>query len=330
MSLNYLVVGGAGYIGSHMVKALLQAGHEVVTLDDLSTGHREAVIGGKFIHGSLADESLLDSVFASHRFGAVLHFASFIQVGESVVQPAKYYTNNVSNTLNLLNAMVHHGVRNFVFSSTAAIFGEPQYVPIDERHRVAPINPYGASKAIVEQVLRDYDHAYGLKSICLRYFNACGADPDGELGERHHPETHLIPLALQAASGRGKDLRLFGRDYDTPDGTCIRDYIHIADLCQAHLLALEHLKKSDTSAAFNLGNGTGFSVAEVISAVERVTGVKLRVVESARRNGDPARLVADAVLAKNTLGWKPQYAELDLIIAHAWAWEQKQAAYGNA
>lgn len=329
MSFKYLVVGGAGYIGSHMVKALLQAGHHVVTLDDLSTGYRDAVIGGEFIHGGLADEALLDRVFAAHRFDAVLHFASFIQVGESVAQPAKYYTNNVANTLNLLNAMVRHSVHNFVFSSTAAIFGEPQYVPIDEKHNVAPINPYGVSKAMVEQVLRDYDRAYGLKSVCLRYFNACGADPQGELGERHQPETHLIPLALQTLSGRRKDLTLFGRDYDTPDGTCIRDYVHIVDLCQAHLLALEHLKKSAASAAFNLGNGEGFSVAEVIAAVERVTGRTVPIVEGARREGDPARLVADASLVRKILGWKPQYAALDLIIAHAWAWEQKQAAHGS-
>ena len=326
MIKKYLVVGGAGYIGSHMVKTLLQAGHEVVTLDDLSTGYGDAVLGGELVIGSLADELLLDSVFESNHFDAVLHFASFIQVGESVAQPAKYYTNNVSNTLNLLNAMVRHKVRNFVFSSTAAIFGEPSYVPIDEKHAVAPINPYGTSKAMVEQILRDYDRAYGLKSICLRYFNACGADPEGELGERHQPETHLIPLALQTVAGRRQALTLFGRDYDTPDGTCIRDYVHIVDLCQAHLLALDHLRISDTSAAFNLGNGEGFSVAEVIAAVERVTGSKVAIVEGARREGDPARLVADATLARNTLGWKPQYAELDTLIAHAWAWEQKQAA----
>jgi UDP-glucose 4-epimerase len=326
MSSKYLVVGGAGYIGSHMVKTLFQAGHEVVTLDDLSTGYRDAVTGGEFIQGSLADAQLLDTVFASSHFDAVLHFASFIQVGESVTQPAKYYANNVVNTLNLMNSMVRYGVNNFVFSSTAAIFGEPQYVPIDEKHAIKPINPYGVSKAMVEQMLQDYDRAYGLKSVCLRYFNACGADPQAELGERHQPETHLIPLALQTLSGKRDSLTLFGRDYATPDGTCIRDYVHIVDLCQAHLLALDYLKLSNSSAAFNLGNGTGFSVAEVIAAVERVTGKKVPIVEGARRAGDPARLVADSTLAKNTLGWKPQYADLDLIIAHAWAWEQKQAA----
>jgi UDP-glucose 4-epimerase len=309
-----------------MIKTLLQAGHEVVTLDDLSTGYRDAVTGGEFIQASLADAQLLDTIFSSRHFDAVLHFASFIQVGESVTQPAKYYANNVVNTLNLMNAMVRYGVNNFVFSSTAAIFGEPQYVPIDEKHAIKPINPYGVSKAMVEQMLQDYDRAYGLKSVCLRYFNACGADPQAELGERHQPETHLIPLALQTLSGKRDSLTLFGRDYDTPDGTCIRDYVHIVDLCQAHLLALEYLKLSNSSAAFNLGNGTGFSVAEVIAAVERVTGKKVPIVEGARRAGDPARLVADSTLAKNILGWEPQYADLDLIIAHAWAWEQKQAA----
>lgn len=329
MGSKYLVVGGAGYIGSHMVKTLLQAGHDVVTLDDLSTGFRAAVVGGEFIRGSLAEEMMLERVFAAHRFDAVLHFASFIQVGESVVHPAKYYNNNVANTLNLLNAMMRHGVHNFVFSSTAAIFGEPQYVPIDEKHTVSPINPYGTSKAIVEQVLRDYDRAYGLKSICLRYFNACGADPEGELGERHQPETHLIPLALQAVSGNRSNLTLFGRDYDTPDGTCIRDYVHIVDLCQAHLLAIEHLKRSNTSAAFNLGNGGGFSVAEVIASVERVTGGKVPVIDGERRAGDPARLVADSTLARDVLGWKPRFPELDTIIAHAWAWENGDVAPMN-
>lgn len=327
MSGKYLVVGGAGYIGSHMVKALLRAGHEVVVLDDLSTGYQDAVVGGEFVRGSLADEPLLDELFRAHRFAAVLHFASFIQVGESVIHPAKYYTNNLANTLNLLNAMVRHEVRNFVFSSTAAIFGEPQYVPIDEKHPVAPINPYGVSKAMVEQVLRDYDRAYALKSVCLRYFNACGADPEAELGERHQPETHLIPLALQTLSGRRKNLTLFGRDYATPDGTCIRDYVHIVDLCSAHLLALDYLHTRASSAAFNLGNGEGFSVASVVAAVERVTGQAVPIVEGARREGDPARLVADAQMARSVLGWQPQYADLDTIIAHAWAWEQKQAKH---
>ena len=341
-----LVAGGAGYIGSHMVKQLLRTGYAVTTLDDFSTGYRDAVLGGELVEGSLADVALLDSLFAAQHFDAVLHFASFIQVGESVLQPAKYYTNNLTNTLNLLNAMVKHGVHRFVFSSTAAIFGEPQYAPIDEQHPIAPINPYGSSKAMVEQVLRDYDKAYGLKSVCLRYFNACGADPEGELGERHDPETHLIPLALQAVSGRRGALTVFGSDYDTPDGTCIRDYVHIVDLCQAHVQALVLLGcgagfnpaggsrdlppvarptgEAGNSYAFNLGNGEGFSVAEVIEAVGRVSGRPVPVIEGPRRAGDPARLVADSTLARQVLGWQPQYAELDTIIKHAWAWEMKR------
>ncbi len=320
--MNILVVGGAGYIGSHMVKRL-RGGHAVTTLDDFSTGFRDAVSGGALVAGSLADAALLDRVFAEGHFDAVMHFASFIQVGESVARPSKYYANNLVNTLNLLNAMVKHAVSCFVFSSTAAIFGEPQYVPIDEAHPVAPINPYGASKAMVEQVLRDYDKAYKLRSVCLRYFNACGADPEGELGERHEPETHLIPLALQAVSGRRGPLTVFGRDYDTPDGTCIRDYVHVADLCEAHVRALEWLSAGGASAAFNLGNGAGFSVAEVVAAVGRVTDVPVPVVEGARRAGDPARLVADSRLAREVLVWQPRYGDLDTIISHAWQWEQK-------
>jgi UDP-glucose 4-epimerase len=321
--LSVLVVGGAGYIGSHMVKRLRQDDYSVTTLDDFSTGHRDAVVGGKLIEGSLEDTELLERVFAEGNFDAVFHFASFIQVGESVAQPAKYYANNLVNTLSLLNAMLKHGVFRFVFSSTAAIFGEPQYVPIDEKHAVAPINPYGASKAMVEQVLRDYDKAYGLRSICLRYFNACGADPDGELGERHDPETHLIPLALQAVSGRRGALTVFGRDYDTPDGTCIRDYVHVADLCDAHVKALQWLESNGASAAFNLGNGSGFSVAEVLGAVSRVTGNSVPIIEGSRRAGDPACLVADSTQAHQMLGWKPRYGNLDTIISHAWTWEKK-------
>lgn len=317
-----LVVGGAGYIGSHMVKMLLAAGHEVVIFDDLSAGHRDAVLGGEFVLGSLAEPAALDAVFARQTFDGVMHFASFIQVGESVSDPARYYRNNVSNTLNLLDAMVRHSVQALVFSSSAAVFGEPEYVPIDETHPRRPLNPYGMSKWMVERILADYDRAYGLKSVCLRYFNAAGADPDGQLGERHHPETHLIPLALQAAAGRRPNITIFGRDYDTPDGTCIRDYVHVADLCQAHLLALEQLWSGTGSAAYNLGNGAGFSVQEVIAAASRVTGCPIPVAYSERREGDPAKLVADSRLAQQALGWAPRYAELETIIAHAWRWEQ--------
>lgn len=321
--MRVLVVGGAGYIGSHMVKMLLAHGHNVITFDNLSSGHRDAILGGEFVLGDLADQAALDEVFTQHRPEAVMHFASFIQVGESVRKPDMYYRNNFSNTLNLLDAMVAHGVRHFIFSSTAAVFGEPDYVPIDEEHPNRPVNPYGRSKWMVEQVLADYDYAFGLKSVCLRYFNAAGADPEGLLGERHNPETHLIPLILQAASGRRSNIQVFGRDYDTPDGTCIRDYIHIVDLCSAHLLALQYLADGGASERLNLGNGSGFSVQQVIDNVEKVTGHKVKVIDGPRRAGDPARLVADATRARMKLGWKPEFAELETIVAHAWAWEYK-------
>jgi UDP-glucose 4-epimerase len=321
--MKILVVGGAGYIGSHMVKRLGQLGCRVTTLDNLSAGHRDAVLCGEFVHGDMADRALLNQVFAQGQFDAVMHFASFIQVGESVLAPAKYYANNVVNTLQLLDVMLAHGVKQFIFSSTAATFGEPQYVPMDEAHPQKPINPYGRTKLIVEQVLADYDTAYGLQSVCLRYFNAAGADPEGQLGERHEPETHLVPLVLQVASGRRAHLAVFGRDYDTPDGTCIRDYIHIVDLCEAHWLALQHLAKGGGSEAFNLGNGNGFSVQEVIDTAMQVTGRPIAVQDGPRRAGDPARLVADATRARQVLGWQPQYADLAAIVAHAWQWETR-------
>jgi UDP-glucose 4-epimerase len=321
--MNILVVGGAGYIGSHMVKMLLGAGYQVVTLDSLVGGYRDAVLGGEFVLGDLADTALLNDLFCRHRFDGVMHFASFIQVGESVREPARYYRNNVTNTQNLLEAMVAHGVRNFIFSSTAAIFGEPRYTPIDEKHPAAPINPYGHSKLMVEQMLADFDSAYGLKSICLRYFNAAGADPDGELGERHEPESHLIPLILQAASGRREAISVFGRDYPTTDGTCIRDYIHIVDLCDAHMLALDQLTTGGESAAYNLGNGNGYSVQQVIDVAERVSDRSIKVIEAPRRAGDSAVLVADATLARKMLGWQPRFGDLDAIVGHAWAWELK-------
>jgi UDP-glucose 4-epimerase len=316
-----LVVGGAGYIGSHMVWLLGQKGVDVVTLDNLSSGHRDAVLHGRFVHGDIADRLMLDKVFREHKFDAVMHFASFIQVGESMQDPAKYYQNNVVNTLNLLNVMCAHGVDKFIFSSTAAIFGEPGYSPIDEAHPKRPINPYGWSKLMVEQALADYDRAYGLKSVCLRYFNAAGAHPDGLLGERHDPETHLIPLVLQAASGRRPNVTVFGRDYDTPDGTCIRDYVHILDLAEAHWLALQYLQSSGETSAFNLGNGNGYSVSEVIQAAGRVSGETIAIQEGRRRPGDPARLVANANKIKAELGWRPVHTGLDAIVEHAWRWE---------
>ena len=321
--MKILVVGGAGYIGSHMVVRLLQENVDVTTFDNLSGGYRDSVLGGNFIEGDLADINLLDKVFNENDFDAVMHFASFIEVGESIISPAKYYFNNVTNTQNLLDVMVKHGVMNFVFSSTAAIFGEPQYVPIDEKHQMNPINPYGRTKLIVEHMLADYDRAYGLKSVALRYFNAAGADPETRIGERHLPESHLIPLVLQAASGRRKSISIFGQDYDTPDGTCVRDYIHICDLCEAHLLAIETLQSSHESAAFNLGNGNGFSVKEVIDTAMLVTGREIPVEIAKRRVGDPARLVADASLARKKLNWEPLFSSLETIVEHAWLWEKK-------
>lgn len=320
--MKVLIVGGAGYIGSHMVQMLLARGHEPVVFDNLATGYREAVVGAPLVEADLADTSALDRIFAAHRFDGVMHFASFIQVGESVRDPAKYYRNNVANTLNLLDAMRRHGVGNFIFSSTAAIFGEPDYVPIDETHPQRPINPYGFSKYVIERALADYDQAYALRSVCLRYFNAAGADPQARIGERHEPETHLIPLVLQAASGRRAHIQVFGHDYDTPDGTCVRDYIHVVDLCEAHLLALDRLRAGAASSAYNLGNGSGFSVQEVIACAERVTGMQIAHMDAHRRAGDPARLVADSRLARSELGWKPRYDALQAIIEHAWKWER--------
>jgi UDP-glucose 4-epimerase len=316
-----LVVGGAGYIGSHMVKALLAGGYRVVTLDNLSTGYRDAVLGGKFVLGDMNDRALLRTVFADHDISAVMHFASYIQVGESVKEPSKYYENNVTNTLTLLDAMIEKNIQRFIFSSSAAVYGNPVRMPIDEDHPKAPINPYGRSKWIVEQILSDYETAYGLKSVSLRYFNAAGADPEGQLAERHEPETHLIPLVLQAASGRRARISIFGDDYDTPDGTCIRDYVHVTDLCQAHMLALQRLLQGGASGVFNLGNGNGFSVMEVIQAAKKVAGRDIPLEIKERREGDPPRLVADSRRAIQELAWKPIYVDLETIILHAWTQE---------
>lgn len=338
-------MGGAGYIGSHMVRMLASLGHVVVTFDDLSAGFGDAVLAGEFVQGSLHDKAALKSLFVSHQFDAVVHFAGSIAVGESVRDPAKYYQNNLTGTLNLLDAMRKHAVNKIVFSSTAAIFGAPEYVPIDEAHPQAPINPYGMTKWVTERILRDYDEAYGLRSVALRYFNAAGAAPDAALGERHDPETHLIPLALRAAKSVGQDkssedsfglkpvlqkhkpdlqvLTVFGTDYDTPDGTCIRDYIHIVDLCEAHVLALQHLIDGGDSRAYNLGNGQGYSVKEVIEVTEKVTGISVSVEYGPRRAGDPPRLVADASKIRKDWGWEPKYGELETIIEHAWKWETR-------
>ena len=328
--MKLLVVGGAGYIGSHMVKMLVNSGHNVVILDNLSTGFRELAIYGELIVGDLADESLLDDLFSKYQFDGVLHFAAASLVGESMTDPAKYYRNNVSNTINLLDAMVKHNVKSFVFSSSAAVYGEPNSDLIDESHAKDPINPYGSTKLMIERILQDYASAYGLNSISLRYFNACGADPESELGECHDPETHLIPLILQAASGRRESITVFGHDYATDDGTCVRDYVHINDLCTAHALAFDKLIGSNDCGAlsYNLGNSSGFSVQQVIDVVQTVVskdGCSVTVEDGERRAGDPATLVADAAKAKSELNWQPKYDDLEVIVGHAWEWEKKLA-----
>lgn len=321
--MHILVCGGAGYIGSHMVQLLLERDHEVTILDNLSTGYRDAVTGGRFEFGDLGDPQVVDRVLQSSEFDAVMHFAAFIRVEESVAHPGKYFRNNFSNTLNLLDGMVRHGVRRFIFSSTAAVYGEPQYVPVDEKHPREPINPYGASKKFVEDALFYYASAYGLQSVPLRYFNAAGADPQARLGPRHDPLTHLIPLVLRAAAGINPDIKVFGRDYPTPDGTAIRDYIHVCDLCEAHLAALDYLRNGGETRAFNLGVGRGFSVQQVVDAVRRVTGREFEVVTEGRRPGDPAQLIADPSLANQVFGWKARYGDIDTIVAHNWAWQLK-------
>ncbi len=324
-SETILVVGGAGYIGSHMVLDLLQTGREVIVLDDLSTGHRELVPGGRFIEGGLGEAALLDQIFSENRIDAVMHFAAFALVGESVRQPLKYYQNNVSATTELLHAMVRHNVKHFIFSSTAAVYGEPLDIPITEDHPCNPTNPYGASKVAVERMLEDCDSAYGLRYVSLRYFNAAGAHETGQIGERHHPETHLIPLILKVASNKNKSIKIFGTDYPTRDGTCIRDYVHVSDLTQAHLLSLHALMEESNSAIYNLGNSRGYSVREVIELARQVTGHPIPIVETDRRPGDPATLIASSEKIKRELGWKPQYEDLERILETAWRWHQKES-----
>jgi len=329
MKDKILIVGGAGYIGAHMAKMLANSNHEVVILDNLSTGFRHLAKYGELVVGDLADTHLLENLFRSHDFSGVIHFAANSLVGESMANPAKYYRNNVAGTLNLLDVMLRHEVKNLIFSSTAATFGEPEYTPIDEKHPQRPINTYGTTKLMVETILQDYANAYGFNSVCLRYFNACGADPEGELGECHEPETHLIPLILQAASGKRDAITVFGRDYPTEDGTCIRDYIHINDLCSAHALALAALISKQKSGAltYNLGNGSGFSVQQVLDVVQAVVAednYHVTVLSGERRAGDPAVLVADAQKAKNELAWQPTFNNLETIVRHAWAWEKQQ------
>ncbi|WP_226505256.1 UDP-glucose 4-epimerase GalE [Pseudomonas sp. MWU16_30317] len=317
MQAKVLVVGGAGYIGSHMVRMLCESGVPALVLDDMSAGHSDAVDGAELLIGDMGDSALLDRVFAEYQIDAVMHFASFIQVGESVKHPAKYFDNNIGKTITLLNSMARNNVRQFIFSSTAAIFGDPETSSVNESHPKNPINPYGKSKLIVEELLADYEQAYGLRSVCLRYFNAAGAHPDGTLGERHCPETHLIPLAIQAALGANVALTVYGADYPTQDGTCVRDYIHVCDIAAAHLRALEHLRDGGSSLKLNLGNGAGYSVKEIIDSVGRLSGHLVPHNISSRRTGDPAVLVADSQEARGTLRWTPQFSSLDDIIGHA-------------
>jgi UDP-glucose 4-epimerase len=319
-----LVTGGAGYIGSHVVKVLGERGFPVVVLDNLSTGQREAVLAGELIEGDLADAVMLDRVFEQYRPVAVMHFAAFIEVGESVRVPLKYYHNNAANAVNLLSAMQRHGVENFIFSSTAAVYGIPESIPLRETAPIRPINPYGQAKAFVEKVLEDAAGTGRMRYVSLRYFNAAGADPGGRIGEQHHPESHLIPLTLKAAKGVRKSITVFGTDYPTPDGTCIRDYVHVTDLADAHLLALDHLLQKGGSRAFNCGYGHGFSVREVIDAARRVTAVDIPLETAARRPGDPPSLVADSSALRRELGWAPRHDDLEYIIRTAWEWEKKQ------
>jgi UDP-glucose-4-epimerase GalE len=322
--LRILVAGGAGYIGSHACKALAGAGHLPIAIDDLSTGNEWAVRWGKLVRGNIGDQELVTQVLRAEKVDAVMHFAANAYVGESMEQPQKYFQNNVVNSLSLLDAMRVAGVTDIVFSSTCATYGEPEYLPLDELHPQNPVNPYGDTKLVIEKALRWYGQAYGLRWAALRYFNAAGADPDAEIGEAHDPEPHLIPLVIQAARGDRSEVGILGTDYNTPDGTAIRDYIHVEDLAQAHVLAIKHLANGRESGAFNLGTGRGYSVREIIAAVEKHTGQKVPVREKGRRVGDPERLVAGAERARQILGWRPAHG-LDSIVATAWAWEARRS-----
>ena len=321
--MNILVTGGAGYIGSHCCKALAQKGFHPITIDSLVYGHQRFVKWGEFIKGDTGNRADLKKCFQRHKIDALMHFAAYAYVGESVENPLKYYENNVGNTIELLRATLENGVKNFVFSSTCATYGNPEKTPIGEDHPLNPINPYGRTKRIIEEILADYHAAYGLNYTSLRYFNAAGADPDSEVGEDHDPETHLIPKILDVAAGKSHAVKVFGTDYQTTDGTCIRDYIHVTDLAQAHLLALEKLIDGAGSHVYNLGNGQGFSVLEVIECARKITGKEIGVENADRRPGDPPVLIASNEKAARELGWKPQYADLDDIIGTAWRWHQK-------
>jgi len=322
--MNILVTGGAGYIGSHTAKLVAQAGHAPVVLDNMSFGHEWAVKWGPLEKGDLADQNFTRDVLVRHKIDSVIHFAASAFVGESVTDPQKYFRNNVVNTLNLLDAMIEVGVKSIVFSSTCATYGVPQKTPIEESHPQAPVNPYGESKLFVEKMLKWYGGAYGLRWAALRYFNAAGADVDGEIGEDHNPETHLIPLVIAAAMGKLPHVEIFGTDYPTADGTAVRDYIHVNDLAHAHLRALKHLNAGGENLALNLGTGTGQSVRQVIAAVERVSKKQVPVKLTGRRAGDPPALVANPRKAAAILGWRAQYNDIDVIVEHAWRWHSSR------
>jgi UDP-arabinose 4-epimerase len=324
-TVNILITGGAGYIGSHAAKTLLKSGFQPIVVDSLVRGHREAVKFGPLIVSDIGDRAALDSVFRQYPIEAVVHFAAFAYVGESMRAPNLYFHNNVGSTLTLLEAMREHGVRKIVFSSTCATYGDPQQIPIPEEHPQRPVNPYGESKLMVERLLHWYGVAFGLEWVALRYFNAAGADPEGELGEQHEPETHLIPLAIAAAMNSIERLDIFGTDYDTEDGTAVRDYLHVTDLAEAHVAALRYLQEGNPSAAFNLGTGLGHSVRDVTSMVEHISGRKVPTREIARRSGDPACLIADARKAANLLRWHPAHSSLEEIVHTAWNWKEKSA-----
>ncbi len=324
-----LITGGAGYIGCHVVKEFLRQGHQAIVYDNLQTGHRKATQSTRFVEGDLADSKKLRESFQSYSINSVMHFAADCQVGESVENPSKYFNNNVKNSLKLLEIMVEFNVKKFVFSSSAAVYGEPKKIPIPEEHPCLPLNPYGETKWIFEKVLQRLHEAKKLDFISLRYFNAAGAHPDGEIGEDHSPETHLIPISILSAMN-GRPIPIFGTDYETPDGTCIRDYIHVTDLARAHLLALERLESGGPSGIYNMGNGNGYSVKEVIETVREVTGMKADTIESPRRPGDPARLVASSAKIKRELGWNPEYPDLGTIVDTAWQWHRKHPkGYGD-
>ena len=319
-----LVAGGAGYIGSHVCKMLLQKGFDVVVYDNLVHGYRCFAQWGDFVQGDIGDQAQLDSVFSNFKIDVVMHFCAFIEVAESVIEPEKYYKNNVQNTITLLEAMRKHGINKFIFSSTAAVYGMPERTPIEEEDRKLPINPYGKSKLMIEEILDDYSSAYGFRSIRFRYFNAAGADPEREIGEAHVPETHLIPLLLDAAIGRRKDIKVFGTDYETKDGTCVRDYIHVNDLADAHIRGVDYLLDGGNTNYFNLGSGSGFTVREMIQTAKKITTKDFAVVETDRRPGDPPYLIACSDKAQKKLDWKLQHSLEDIIIT-AWNWHQTMA-----